>query len=181
MQIDEIDRTIKIVDQCLPYSGANIQSQVKIYNIINPEIARRTKSFEIKLQDKNNNGIAEITSGVLYTPIPGEIRDISLESLGGIEIADITDIELRYTPSHDVREGTSYIFLKMPKQMEFGCSIQDTVGLLAPIPCIDLGGNVLRFDDPFKFGRYEGGQPLSMIFKNRVLPGANLMIRGISI
>jgi hypothetical protein len=34
---------------------------------------------------------------------------------------------------------------------------------------------------PFENDFYAGGIPISIVFKNRVLPGANLMIKGISI
>lgn len=44
-----------------------------------------------------------------------------------------------------------------------------------------MGGNVLRFDNPWIDDYYPGGQPIAIMFRNRVLPGANLMIRGIKI
>ena len=40
---------------------------------------------------------------------------------------------------------------------------------------------MLRFDNPFDDEIYDGNVPLSFTFRNRILPEANLMIRGISI
>ena len=39
-EIDERERTIKIVDQCLTYSGANIDSYISISQVKNPKVVR---------------------------------------------------------------------------------------------------------------------------------------------
>ena len=83
-EIDERERTIKIVDQCLPYSGANIDSYISISQVKNPKVVRQTQSFTIKLFDENSEGIAEIESEILYNPIAGAILDVDLYSNGAI-------------------------------------------------------------------------------------------------
>ena len=82
-EIDEASRTVKIVDQCVEYSGANIQSTVKLTMIQNPLVVRETASFAIYIKDSNSKGIASISSDVRYTPTSGTVSDISLKSTDG--------------------------------------------------------------------------------------------------
>ena len=120
-----------------------MDSRIKLSQLKNPETSKPTSTFVIKLFDKNSEGIAEIQSGNLYYPQAGEINDVSLVSLGSIEIADITDIKLDFTPVHDVYGGVSSILLIMPEQLTFSCNIDDVVGLIATQNCEDLGDNRL--------------------------------------
>ena len=67
--------------------------------------------------------------------------------------------------------------------MKYICNIASTVGV-AGGTCSQTGNfNELRFDNPFPDtdDKYPGDEPLSIVFHDRVLPGANLMIKGIEI
>ena len=50
------------------------------------------------------------------------------------------------------------------------------MGLLTAPTCTLVDANTLRFDNPFENMVYEGNTPVQIAFRNRVLPGANLMI-----
>lgn len=72
--------------------------------------------------------------------------------------------------------------------MEFSCfRLYRTVGLKSALSCEaipTLGfSNVFRFDNPFDGldGGYAGDEPLSIVFNNIELPGANLWVKGIKI
>lgn len=49
------------------------------------------------------------------------------------------------------------------------------------LSCIEPKDNEFRLIDPFTDNVFDGKRPLSIIFSNIVLPGANLMIKGIEI
>ena len=77
-------------------------------------------------------------------------------------------------------EGTSYLELTMPDQVEFSCLLAAVVGIRGT--CQPMGGNVLRFDSPWiEDDGYPGGSPIVIEFRNRILPPAELMIKGIKI
>ena len=69
--IDESSRIIKIVDQCAYYSGANTAAELEIEQFKNPKLVRTTKSFFIQVMDQNNQGVAELASGLVYDPTSG--------------------------------------------------------------------------------------------------------------
>ena len=54
--------------------------------------------------DENTAGIAYVESGIKYTPTPGTVTDIGLESKdglyldGSIEIQEVVNLELKFTP-----------------------------------------------------------------------------------
>ena len=65
--------------------------------------------------------------------------------------------------------------------MPFSCNFAFTVGLKTAPDCEELDYNVFRLTNPFNQDRFLGDLPISIIFRDRVLPGANLMIKGITI
>ena len=178
--IDESARVIKIVDQCTLYTGANTLTELQITKIKNPKLVKPTKSFIIEVQDNNARGIASVEAGVYFTAHGGKIKDIKLESLGGIDIEEATDLQIKFMVPHAV-SGTSYILMRLPEQIEFNCNLSYTVGLKVAPTCQEVSKNLLKFLNPFKNDKYDGGKELSIVFRNRILPGANLMIKGIMI
>lgn len=68
------------------YSGANIESTVKLTTLTNPITAKQTKSFKVWIHDKDQYGVAAVTAGVYYKPNPGAITSVKLRSLGGNQI-----------------------------------------------------------------------------------------------
>ena len=69
----------------------------------------------------------------------------------------------------------------MPAQLDFSCKIALTVGLKTAPNCEKIGLNILKFENPFTDDVYDGNRPLSLVFRDRILPGSNMMIKGISI
>ena len=65
--------------------------------------------------------------------------------------------------------------------MEFSCNFALTDGLKTAPDCEELSYNEFRLPNPFNRERFDGNQPISITFRDRLLPGANLMIKGITI
>lgn len=59
-QVNEQQRTIKIVDQCKEYTNANLQSTIKLGTVTNPTLVKQTATFKIQVQDSQGMLIAEI-------------------------------------------------------------------------------------------------------------------------
>ena len=74
---------------------------------------KETKSFLIEVQDNNAQDIARVETGIYYKAIGGNIKDIKLESLGGISIEEVVDMKLTFNIPHAV-SGTSYIVMTLP-------------------------------------------------------------------
>jgi len=178
--IDESSRVIKIVNQCARYSGADMSTGLEIHMLQNPSVVMTTKSFTIYVQDKFTKGIAVVNADVLYKTTPGKVVGVDLFSLGGTKIEELVDLRLNFTPQHAV-SGVSALLIKLPDQVTFSCSLAYTIGLKTAPACDQVGPNLFRFNRPFNGDDYAGNLPLSLAFRNRVLPGANLMIKGISI
>ena len=150
--------------------------------IKNPNVVRETASFAIYVMDKNSQGIASVVDSVKYTPTSGNVTGIVLESESGNKIQELVNLELKFTPSH-MLTGDSYILLTLPDLIEFSCTLASTTGMKVAPTCTPLDDKPtqLKFTNPFIDEHYEGGKPLSFIFRNRVLPGSNEMIKGITI
>ena len=56
-----------------------------------------------------------------------------------------------------------------------------TIGLRSAPACEVISANQLKLENPFNDNKYEGRQELSIAFRQRLLPGSNLMIKGILI
>lgn len=111
--IDESSRTIKVVDQCVEYSAANLVSTLEFKMLQNPTLVKTTNSFLIEVQDENSRGIALLTSGLVYTPTPGKVEDVNLISTKGTIIEQLVDLRLEFTPIHAVT-GINYIKMRLP-------------------------------------------------------------------
>jgi hypothetical protein len=85
-EIDANARTVKIVDQCVEYSSAGMQSTIQLSVLRNPNYVRETKTFGINVMDKQSNLIASVNSFITYTPTSGDVKDISLVSTKGMEV-----------------------------------------------------------------------------------------------
>lgn len=146
----------------------------------NPTLVRTTSSFLIEVQDENSRGIALLTSGLVYTPTPGKVKDVKLISTKGKMIEQLVDLRLEFTPIHAVT-GISFIKMKLPEQVAFSCTLKSNVGLKDAPACVEQESNLLIFEQPFVDDFYSGNIPLQITFRDMVLPGSNQMIRGILI
>ena len=117
---------------------------------------------------------------MIYETSPGKIVDISLQSTSGVQIEQVVDLKFDFTPLHAV-SGQSYIKVQMPDQVAFSCVLKSNIGLKTAPSCEEVENNLLVFASPFEADSYDGNIPLSLEFRNRVLPGSNLMIKGIKI
>ena len=59
--------------------------------------------------------------------------------------------------------------------------MKETSGIKVAPSCEEEGSNLLRFTNPFIGDNYAGDELITIVFKNRILPGSNLMIKGIEI
>ena len=55
------------------------------------------------------------------------------------------------------------------------------MGLKTAPDCEEVAFNEFRLPNPFYRDSFDGEIPISITFANRVLPGANMMIKGITI
>ena len=94
----------------------------------------------------------------------------------------MVNLELKFTPKHMVY-GDSYILMQLPDLIDFSCLlVSNSTSLLKTAPtCEELEPNLIRFSNPFADDFYAGDESLSIVFENRVLPGSNEMIQGITI
>ena len=67
-----------------------------------------------------------------------------MESLGGIDIEEATDVKLSFTVPHAVT-GTSYILMRLPEQIKFNCNLSFTIGLKTAPSCEEVSANQLKF------------------------------------
>ena len=63
--------------------------------------------------DQNNQGVAELASGLVHNPTSGLMKNVDLQSLGRTRIEEVVDMRLDFTPPHKVY-GLSAIKIKMP-------------------------------------------------------------------
>lgn len=89
-------------------------------------------------------------------------------------------MELQFRPRHEL-VGQSYIYLSLPRQVTFSCNLAYTEGLKTAPACQKTNSNEFRFDNPFLEDEYPGNRALTMVFRQRELPGSNQMIKGIRI
>lgn len=92
----------------------------------------------------------------------------------------VSDILLTFTPTHALT-GDSFFKLTLPSNIEFSCNLAYTQNLKTAPTCIKLSSNELQFNSTFIDDAYPGNQPLTIAFKNRVLPGSKQPVKGISI
>ena len=100
--------------------------------------------------------------------------------MGGTDIEEAADVKLSFFVPHAI-SGTNYILMRLPEQISFNCNLSYTIGLKTAPTCTEVSTNQLRLDNAFTNDKYDGGQELAIVFRNRVMPGANLMIKGIMI
>ena len=112
--------------------------------IKNPNVVRETASFAIYIMDKNTQGIASVVDSIKYTPTSGTVSDIALESKSGIEIQEVTNLELKFTPSH-MLAGDAYIILRLPDLVDFSCTLASTTGMKVAPTCTELEANLIKF------------------------------------
>jgi len=93
-EVDENARTIKIVDQCEPYSTDGLSSTIKLTKLKNPDFVKPSASFRIYVHDKNSELIAKVEALVEYTPSPGTVRDIEIVPVSGKEIGITSNVRL---------------------------------------------------------------------------------------
>lgn len=65
--------------------------------------------------------------------------------------------------------------------MDFACDFSDVFGLKLTLACDEISPNVLKFQNPFEKNEFPGNKQVSIAFRDRILPGSNLMIKGILI
>lgn len=106
---------------------------------------------------------------------------MKLYSLDGNGIEDVVDMRLDFTPRHAVAGEVTALKIKMPEQLPFSCNFANVVGLKTAPECEEVKFNEFRLTRPFNDDAYAGKIAISIVFKNRILPGANLMIKGIII
>lgn len=91
--VDEQQRSIKIVDQCLKYSPANQQSTIRIGMITNPALVKDTGTFKIEIQDNNGRMIAKVESRVTFRPTAGDVYNIDLiPQTEKVDVQEKTDV-----------------------------------------------------------------------------------------
>lgn len=168
------------MNQCVNYSPANLPSTVQLVSLRNPKYVVETKSFQISVLDSNTNMIVNLNQGVTYTPTPGAINAVSMVPLLGYDIQTTTDITLAFTPTHSV-SGPSQIMMTLPSNIDFSCSLASTVNLKPSPTCKVLTSNKLQFDNVFVNDQYTGTLPLSITFRNRLLPASLQDVSGITI
>ena len=75
----------------------------------------------------------------------------------------MTNLELRFTPSH-MLQGNSSIILRLPEIVSFSCTLAATRGMKVAPTCTELDNNLIKFTNPFRDDYYPGDEPLSFIF-----------------
>jgi hypothetical protein len=85
-QIDSQVGTIKLVDQCIKYSSADMATTIKIATMQNPPTVKRTGAFSILIYDTNLKLIATTTEGLTFLPTAGSFTTVNMESLGSLDV-----------------------------------------------------------------------------------------------
>ena len=147
----------------------------------NPPLVKPTKDFKIQVYDANGYLIAQVLTGVTYTPTTGTFTNIQLlPKSSAPSIQEVVDVDLVFTPSHQLSPSAK-IFINMPADLPAKCDIVAvSANLNFPVSCMLDSDSTIMILNPFN-STFFGAQPVSITFRSLKLPNSQRPILGISL